>query len=85
MAKNNITTIKLEKQTKKRLDNLKEHPRETYNELINKTLNIINITIKSPISGAKIFRRIKAKKNKKSPAQKAPEVYQEYTKDNSQE
>jgi len=56
------TTIKLSGETKKRLDGLKEYERETYDELINKVLNIVNITIKNPVSGARIFRNIKRKK-----------------------
>ena len=63
MAKPKLpTTIKLSHETKGRLDGLKEYERETYDELINKVLNIINITIKNPIAGARIFRNIKRKK-----------------------
>ena len=62
MADKKITTIKLNNETKKRLDNLKEYERETYDELINKVLNIINISIKNPLSGARIFKNIKRKK-----------------------
>lgn len=60
------TTIKLKRKTKSRLDNLKEHPRESYDEVLNKTLNIINITIKNPVAGAKILRNIKLKKSTKT-------------------
>jgi large-conductance mechanosensitive channel len=49
------TTMKLSSETKKRLDGLKEYERETYDELINKVLNIINIAIR-------IFKNIKKKK-----------------------
>ncbi len=62
MQKEKTTTIKLEKKTKERLDGLKEYEHETYNELINKILNIINITLKNPIAGARIFGHIKRKK-----------------------
>lgn len=63
MAKENIpTTIKLKEETKKRLDGLKEYKRESYDEVINKVLNIINITIRNPVAGARIFRNIKRKK-----------------------
>jgi len=62
MAKNKITTIKIEENTKKRIDQLKEYKMETYNEVLNKMLNIINITIRNPIAGARIFRGIKRKK-----------------------
>lgn len=56
------TTIKLLPDTKKRLDGLKEYEHETYEEVINKVLNIINITIRNPLAGARIFRNIKRKK-----------------------
>jgi len=63
MAKSKTpTTIKLLHETKGRLDGLKEYERETYDELVNKVLNIINITIKNPLAGARIFRNIKRKK-----------------------
>jgi len=65
-----ITTIKLQKETKTRLDGLKEYSRETYDELINKILNIINISIKNPIAGARIFRSIKRKRLSKEGLQK---------------
>jgi predicted DNA-binding protein len=64
-----ITTIKLENEVKQRLDSLKEYPRETYNDVIKKTLNIFNITIRSPESGARILRKIKLKKTKKEQAE----------------
>lgn len=38
-----ITTIKLSKKTKSRLDNLKEYRRETYEEIINKILDVMNL------------------------------------------
>lgn len=65
MKDSRITTIKLDKSIKSRLDGLKEYKRETYNELIKKTLNIINISIRNPVAGARIFRGIKRKNSKK--------------------
>jgi len=44
-----ITTIKLSKNTKERLDSLKEYKRESYEELIEKILEILNICKISPI------------------------------------
>ena len=41
MAK--ITTIKLQKETKARLEKLKEHKRETYDEIIKKMLYILSL------------------------------------------
>lgn len=43
-----ITTIKLSKQTKERLDKLKVYKRESYEEIIQKVLEILNLTRTSP-------------------------------------
>ena len=60
-----ITTIKLEKQTKQRLTHLKENERETYEQVIRKILYILNQIRKDPVSGnrflSKIDRNIKRK------------------------
>ena len=60
-----ITTIKLEDETKSRLDNLKEHKRETYEEVIRKILFILNKIRKDPVSAnrllSKIDRNVKGK------------------------
>lgn len=37
-----ITTIKLEKKTKKRLDDYKDYPEQTYNNLITALLNALD-------------------------------------------
>ena len=55
---NNITTIKLEKQTKARLEHLKEHERETYNQVIKKLLYILNRSRKDPVSANRILQNI---------------------------
>jgi len=38
-----ITTIKLTKETKERLDKLKVHPKESYDEILQKVLYILNL------------------------------------------
>jgi len=53
-----ITTIKLKEETKKRLDYLKEHKRETYEEVIKKILFILNKIRKDPISANRILSKI---------------------------
>ena len=59
MAKNTlITTIKLEKATKSRLDRLKEHEKESYEAVIKKILYILNTIRKSPDKANKILRGI---------------------------
>ena len=54
----NITTIKLRRETKKRLDNLKEHERESYEEVLRKILYILNLFRKEPEKAGKILRRV---------------------------
>jgi len=51
-------TIKLEKQTKARLEHLKEHERETYNQVIKKVLYVLNKIRKDPVSANRILQNI---------------------------
>ena len=46
--RNNSTTIKINKGTKKRLDKLKIHKRESYEETIQKILEILNLCRMNP-------------------------------------
>ena len=62
---NEITTIKLDRKTKNRLEHLREH-KETYNEIINKALNILNICLKKPLLANKILRDIERSKKMSS-------------------
>ena len=55
---NNITTIKLEKETKARLARLKEHERETFDQVIKKILYVLNQIRKDPVSGNRLLGRI---------------------------
>ena len=43
-----ITTIKLSEGTKDRLNHLKVYQRETYDEILNKVLDILNLAIHDP-------------------------------------
>ena len=43
-----ITTIKLSDNTKKRIEHLKLYPRETYEEILQRMLDIINTARQSP-------------------------------------
>ena len=52
------TTIKISKETKKRLDNLKEFDMETYEEIIKKLLHILNLLRKDPADSSKVLDRI---------------------------
>lgn len=44
-----ITTVKLSGITKSRLDKLKVHRRETYDEILNKVLDILNVCKINPL------------------------------------
>jgi len=57
-----ITTIKLQKNTKDRLDKLKVYKRESYDEVIQKVLEILNIVRTNPESArAKLISIDRAK------------------------
>ncbi len=45
---NDITTIKLERATKDRLDKLKVYKRESYEEVIEKILELLNLVRSNP-------------------------------------
>lgn len=78
----NITTIKIQKQTKARLEHLKEHERETYEQVIRKILYILNRIRKDPVSANRLLSRIdksikrKFIYNKKQKEQEVKEINQ---------
>jgi len=76
MAINNkkITTIKITKETKNRLDRLKEHHREAYEEVLRKVLFILNTTKKNPEKAQRILNKIDSTQKRK---QKYTEVYKD--------
>ncbi len=53
-----ITTIKIYRETKERLDKLKEHKRETYDEVLRKILFILNFLKKDSEKAQKILNNI---------------------------
>jgi hypothetical protein len=53
-----ISTIKLSTETKERLLKLKEHERETFDEVLNKMLYILNVCKKEPEKAKKILENI---------------------------
>jgi hypothetical protein len=59
-----ITTIKLKKETKERLDHLKEYRRESYEDIIKKILGILNILKSEPVKARGILYRINLKRKK---------------------
>ena len=62
-----ITTIKLHRETKNRLDRLKEFNKETYDEVLRKLLFILTVSKKNPEKSRKMLAKIdnKIKSNKK--------------------
>ncbi|NCO11175.1 hypothetical protein CO038_00595 [Candidatus Pacearchaeota archaeon CG_4_9_14_0_2_um_filter_39_13] len=44
----NVTTIKLNRETKSRLDNIRTYPKESYEEIIKKILGILNVCKMNP-------------------------------------
>lgn len=68
-AQNNskITTIKMRKETKERLDHLKEFERETYDEIIKKILYILNMVRGTPENARRVLRKIDFKIKRKLP------------------
>jgi len=53
-----MTTIKIHKGTKTRLDRLKEHERETYEQVLRKILFILNVSKKNPERATRLFRKL---------------------------
>jgi hypothetical protein len=53
-----ITTIKLQKETKERLEKLKECRRESYDDILRNVLYVLNITRDNPNKAKLILERI---------------------------
>jgi hypothetical protein len=45
---NKITTIKIQKQTKERLDKLRVHRKDSYDEIVQRMLGILNVCRRDP-------------------------------------
>ena len=69
----NITTIKIHKETKERLNKLKEHNRETYDQILRKILFILNTSKKNPEKAHNLLIKIDSTIKRKN---KYTEVYQ---------
>lgn len=64
MAKNNITTLKLEKETKERLEKLREHKRETYDDIIRKIMYVLNTVRDEPVKAKAVLEFIDEKRKR---------------------
>jgi len=53
-----ITTIKLLEETKLRIEKLREHKRESYDDILRKILYVLNTARESPESAKKILEKI---------------------------
>ena len=62
--KNTITTLKLEKETKERLEKLREHKRETYDDIIRKIMYVLNTVRDEPIKAKTILEFIDEKRKR---------------------
>lgn len=74
-----ITTIKLSRETKSRLDNLKEYRRETYDEILQKILNILNVCKINPDRARTNLAVIDRKRRKQSRVSKIKSPSTEHT------
>ncbi len=59
-----VTTIKLQKETKQRLDKLREHSRETYDEILRKMLYVLNVARDEPNKAKSILEFIDEKRSR---------------------
>lgn len=61
---NNITTLKLEKETKERLEKLREHKRETYDDIIRKIMYVLNTVRDEPVKAKAVLEFIDEKRKR---------------------
>lgn len=64
MKNNTITTLKLEKETKERLEKLREHKRETYDDIIRKIMYVLNTVRDEPVKAKAILEFIDEKRKR---------------------
>ena len=55
-----VTTLKLLEETKMRIEKLREHKRESYDDILRKILYILNIAREDPEKARKVLVRISA-------------------------
>lgn len=53
-----VTTIKLLEETKLRIEKLREHKRESYDDILRKILYVLNLARDSPEKAKKVLERI---------------------------
>ncbi len=78
MKKQPTTTIKIQKETKERLDRLKESDRESYEEILRKILFILNTSKTNPQRARSLMNKIDRSRKDKDQYNK---VYQKASED----
>ena len=58
IQKGKVTTIKLMEETKLRIEKLREHKRESYDDILRKILYVLNVARDDPEKAKKILERI---------------------------
>jgi len=58
VADGKITTLKLLEETKNRIEKLREHKRETYDDILRKILYVLNAAREDPDKAKRILERI---------------------------
>lgn len=53
-----ITTVKLQKETKERLEKLRESSRESYDDILRKILYVLNLTREDPMKAKRFLERV---------------------------
>lgn len=59
-----ITTIKLLEETKNRIEKLREHRRESYDDILRKVLYVLNVARDEPEKARRILERISELRNR---------------------
>jgi len=59
-----ITTIKVLEETKLRLEKLREHKRESYDDILKKILYVLNVAREEPEKSKRILERISELRNR---------------------
>ena len=57
-SQDKITTIKLLEETKLRIEKLREHKRESYDDILRKILYVLNVARESPEKAKRVLERI---------------------------
>jgi hypothetical protein len=79
MDNKEISTIKLSRATKERLDHLKVYRRETYEEILQKILNLLNLVRQNPEQARS--RLISIDKQKRRTQQELKQIHKDIRKD----